>query len=63
VRITRGLTAEGRRRAERMEFGVIFMRLSKGRRRSGHNGITFLSSHESSGGFFFYLGNSAFVDP
>jgi len=46
-----------------MEFGVIFMRLSKGRRRSGQNGITFLSSHESSGGFFFYLGNSIFVDP
>jgi hypothetical protein len=62
VRITRGLTADGRRRAERMEFGVIFMWLSKGRR-SGQNGITFLSSHESSGGFFFYLGNSVFVDP
>jgi hypothetical protein len=26
VRIIRGLTAEGRRREERMEFGIIFMR-------------------------------------
>jgi hypothetical protein len=36
---------------------------SCGLRRSGQNGITFLSSHESPGVFFFYLGNSVFVDP